>query len=213
MARPIVYLYLPVNAKICCFIIGIICFPGFLFSQAKLSRLSRPEKIWVLKHPFIAKKSWRVTQQVLAITDSLRRNHILSDDNGGRLDAFRHSCWMALLTKKIGERRALQLGEAHEKGNYLDFKKHRLENGAVPDSVSGVMDRLNNRIGAELAVEGVGIDSNGIIAWLIERAKSDQLITIRKDAQGNFLDANGAIIDMEKWKDQWGTPKILSGKQ
>ena len=90
----------------------------------QFSALSRPEKCWELIHPFIAKHAFHVTKYVIADVDSLKQEGTLGTDlNGGRLDAFKHAYWMASLSLAIGGRKALKLGWAHEKGNYLQYKK------------------------------------------------------------------------------------------
>src|ERR1700741_2953495 len=105
------------------------------------SKLSRPEKCWVIAHPFKAKKAFRITKHVLLDVDSVKASGIIgTDNNGGKLDAFKHAYWMASVAIKIGSRRAKKLGIAHEKGNWIQFKKHQLEDTVLPDSVSAVMD-------------------------------------------------------------------------
>ena len=69
------------------------------------------------------------------------------DNNGGKLDAFKHSYWMARLTQGIGKRAAFRLGKAHEKGNYQTYQRRRLEDGLLPDKPSTDMDLYNNNIG------------------------------------------------------------------
>ncbi|MBK7181849.1 MAG: hypothetical protein IPH89_02375 [Bacteroidetes bacterium] len=87
-----------------------------IFSQSKFSKLSRPEKIWVLAHPFVAKKAMLASRQALVVTDSIAKLGIIgNDNNGGKLDAFKHAYWMVYLSFKIGSRRALKLGKAYEK--------------------------------------------------------------------------------------------------
>ena len=103
----------------------------------------------MLLHPFVAKRAYDCTKYVVAAVDSLKRaGTIGTDHNGGSLDAFRHAYWMANLSSAIGSRKALKLGKAHEKGNYLEYKRHRLEDSILPDSVSCAMDLANNRVGA-----------------------------------------------------------------
>src|ERR1700751_2546470 len=68
--------------------------------------LSYPEKLWVIEHPFVAKKAFHCTQRARLVTDSLEKTGILKDGNGGQLDAFRHAYWMALLVQKISPHKA-----------------------------------------------------------------------------------------------------------
>lgn len=177
--------------------------------------LSRPEKCWVLLHPFIAKKAYHITKRVQAVADSLMKTPTLDGDaNGGQVDAFRHAYWMAMLVQKIPARKARKLGEAHEKGNYLAFKKHRLEDHALPDSTSCAMDRLNNKRGIEIGLECGKVKGTRhlpflSIALVIAAVKGGSLFIISKNADGEALDCLERPIDMEKWKGKWAIPKCI----
>ena len=52
--------------------------------------------------------------------------------------------------RTLNPHKAYRLGKAHEKGNYLDYKKHRLEEGSIPDKISSDMDLCNNLKGIEI---------------------------------------------------------------
>jgi len=142
--------------------------------------------------------------------DSLKRAGTIGTDlNGGRLDAFKHAYWMISLTDEIGKRRALKLGKAHEKGNYLDFKKHRLEDSILPDSVSSEMDLRNNAVGASVFGDVEIPTPQNMQRIILETIAGGLLYTIKKDAQGNYVFCNGTQIDMDRWKGKWGIPKCL----
>lgn len=183
------------------------------FAQGKLSqwrKLSRPEKIWVLTHPFIAKKAFKLTQKAIASTAELKQLKGLGGENGGQLDAFRHSYWMALLTQRIGSRKAYRLGLAHEKGNKLMFRKHLLEEGAMPDSVSSAMDMANNQVGIDV---GKKYDKSKLDvelrAWLISKILQGEMKIICMNSSGTFIDCSGKPIDMALWQGKWNIPKCL----
>ena len=90
----------------------------------EFKKLSRPEKTWVVMHPFAALKAATISYNARKTADSLKTSAILDGDaDGGQVDAFRHAYWMAMLCRDIGWRKAYRLGKAHEKGNYLDYKK------------------------------------------------------------------------------------------
>ncbi|MDZ7613246.1 MAG: hypothetical protein U5K51_05695 [Flavobacteriaceae bacterium] len=121
-------------------------------AAASFFELSGPEKYWVITHFIKAKKAFKITEEVLRKTDSVGKTDLLDADmNGGQLDAFKHSYWIAHLTTGIGKKAALRLGEAHEKGNYRDFKNSKKEDGTVPDKMASEMDLQNNMAGARLA--------------------------------------------------------------
>ena len=115
-----------------------------LIGQTKkngFSSLSSPEKWWVVCHPFKAKKALEVSLRALLVTDSIKKTNTIGVDiNGGKLDAFKHTFWMANLSHHIGEKASLKLGEAHEKGNYRSFLRGHPEDGFLPDKVSSYMD-------------------------------------------------------------------------
>ena len=178
------------------------------FSQFK--KLSRPEKTWTFFHPFVAKKIFRITKQVITDVDSIKKTGTVgADNNGGRLDAFKHAYWIASLTNKVGSRRALKLGKAHEKGNYLQYKKHLLEDNILPDSVSSQMDLKNNEVGAHLIEKNKHVSKTEIQKVIMTNLSDGKLTIIKKNASGDFLTCNGLLISMKDWLGKWNIPKCL----
>jgi hypothetical protein len=195
------------------FIFLLIVFPFSLFSQSdfrKFQKLSCPEKCWVFTHPFKARKAMKITAQILTDLDSVKRSGMIGTDiNGGKLDAFKHAYWMGSLTAKIGARRSLKLGNAHEKGNYLQYKKHQLEESALPDSISSAMD-LHNNVEGSNAIKNFGnITRFEIQQKIIDILKEGKLVIIKKDDQGNYLYCNGSVINIKEWLGKWNIPKCL----
>lgn len=172
--------------------------------------LSSPEQWWVICHPFKAKKALIISKNALKITDSISKtNQLVNDINGGELDAFKHSFWMASLTRDIGKRSALKLGEAHEKGNYKAFKKKQQEDGSVPDKISSEMDLFNNKIGKEIAVENMALKKSALIEIIIEEINKGSMKIIKKDVFGNFLSCDGMIIPKDSLFGKWENSKCL----
>lgn len=181
-------------------------------SITSFKKLSKPEKHWVIFHPFVAKKALLVTRIVIMVSDSIAKANILDGDvTGGQVDAFRHCYWMAMLSNKISVRKAFKLGLAHEKGNYLQFKKGMLEDGALPDSLSSQMDLENNGAGIELGVLGKGKENvqEYFKQFVIDYLRKGMLVMLKKDREGDFLTCSGEIINMVEWKGKWGIPKCL----
>lgn len=182
-----------------------------LQAQSSFRKLSRPEKCWVLCHPFKAKRALIVTKEVQLVVDSIKKSGIVgTDNNGGNLDAFKHAYWMASVALEIGSKQALKLGKAHEKGNYLQYKKHKLEDAILPDSVSSSMDLGNNEVG----VNSLGrchfkITEKELQYLILDKLKQGELFIIKKDEQGNFLTCDGALISLKEWAGKWGIPKCL----
>jgi hypothetical protein len=120
--------------------------------------------------------------------------------NGGKLDAFRHAYWMASLAHKIGVKKARALGAAHEKGNYLSYKKRKFEDGQLPDSLSGVMDKINNEAGLQLAKIYPKADAAELKRYVLEAIQRGQLRMLKHTAEGKLTDCSGEIISSNgKW--------------
>lgn len=180
-----------------------------VYSQSKIKsfkKLSCPEKWWVVWHPFVAKKAFNISHLARQKTDSIKQNKILKGKgNGDQVDAFRHTFWMAKLANEIGWRRAKSLGRAHEKGNYKDYKKRRLEDGEVPDKISSDMDYFNNDVGIEL-----GKNTNENLAnKVVELVKMGKCKIIKTDAEGNYIDCDNNILLKENLKGKWENNKCL----
>lgn len=191
-----------------------ILFVSMLFGQKvslirQFGKVSCPEKIWILTHPFCAKKTYKLTLVSLITTDSLLAHKALdADANGGQVDAFRHAFWMAILSSEIGEKRALKLGKAHEKGNYRDFKKGRIEDGALPDETSSEMDLWNNKIGAVIGVKKMNITLDQLRDTVIAYIHKGEMKIILKDSMKNPVDCNN--IPLQNFNEKkWNLGKCL----
>jgi len=108
--------------------IGLFIILALLFNSKahcqKLRKLGGAELVWVLCHPFSVVKAKKLTEKAILQTGSIQK--ILQFPNsksGGRKDALRHAYWMALLSAHIGKKRAIWLGNAHERKGFKDFKK------------------------------------------------------------------------------------------
>jgi len=176
---------------------------------SKFARISRPEKLWVMTHPFVAKCAFKATVRSYFVTDSIKNSGTLGNDmSGGKIDAFKHAYWMACVSKAIGSRKALKLGRAHEKGNYLQFKKHELEDKILPDSISSVMDLHNNEQGA-IAAKNRSVSENQLQQKIMELLMQGKLVCIRKNKNGGYLTCNGELIDLHQWVGKWAVPKCI----
>lgn len=184
-----------------------------LFSQSGLNsflKLSGPKKTWVLFHPFKAKKSLKISKEANKVSDSIKKTNLLDRDaSGGKVDAFRHAYWMARLRQEIGKSAARSLGKAHEKENYLTFKKNQLEDGVVPDEISSTMDLWNNEEGLKLIRKGSKVSKKGLIHRVINAINAGKMRIIKKDKNGNFLTCEGVIILKDALKGKWKNNKCL----
>tara|TARA_B100000809_G_scaffold138551_1_gene136159 strand:+ start:23538 stop:24176 length:639 start_codon:yes stop_codon:yes gene_type:complete len=179
-------------------------------NKSGFRRLSSPEKCWVLFHPFKAKRAYRISLQAQKVSDSIGKTHTLDQDrNGGQVDAFRHAFWMATLAQKIGRRSAKSLGKAHEKGNYKQFKKNKIEDGTLPDQPSSEMDLFNNSIGIAIYKENKKASQKELISSIIKDIQQGNLKTLKKDNNGNYLDCQGNLLPSNKYYGKWENSKCL----
>ena len=194
--------------KRCIVLIFIFCeFYNFSFA---IPKISRPEFFWVLVHPFVAKKALNVSKEVLKTTLEIKKERSLDTlISGGNLDAFKHTFWMACLTSKIGKRKALKLGKAHEKGNYIQYKKHKSEDGQLPDSISTVMDLWNNNLGTEIYLSEKIKDKETLKITVIEAVKSGKAKVLKTNSKYQFLDCDSNVINLELYKGKWNVPKCM----
>jgi hypothetical protein len=179
--------------------------------KASFKNLSRPEKWWVVFHPFVVKKSFTITQNTLELTDSMKYTGTLDpNSSGGQLDAYKHMMWMALLTQEIGWRKSKSLGIAHEKGNYTTFKKRMKKKiPTTHDHVASEMDLWNNEVGIRIGLENPEASINEIEEKVVESILSGEGRVIKRDAKGNFLDCKNNIIPSDSLEGKWETDKCL----
>lgn len=173
-------------------------------------KLSAPKKTWVLVHPFKAKKALKISKEAKRISDSIKQTDVLDKNaSGGQVDAFRHAFWMARLRQEIGKSAARSLGRAHEKENYLMFKKSALEDGYIPDEVSSKMDLYNNEEGLKLIKKGSKIPKIGLIYRVINAILQGKMKIIKKNKNQQFLTCDGKIITKASLKGKWKNNKCL----
>lgn len=173
-------------------------------------RLSRPEKIWVLSHPFVAVKTAKISSYTAKIAKEMIGSLLLDGDYaGGQVDAFRHGYWMASLAQQINWRKVLKLGNAHEKGNYIDYKRNKLEENNLPDSISCDQDYRNNSIGICIGRKNKTATAEELKTAIIEAIKNGDFWIIKKNCRGDFIDSEGNIVNRNEYKDQWYVPKYL----
>lgn len=176
----------------------------------RVAHLNYPEKLWVLRHPFITPKTLKISNIAGKIaTETISDPEMDGQFSGGQVDAFRHTLWMAMLSQKINPQKAYNLGVAHEKGNKIDFKKKKLEEGRLPDSVSCEMDLKNNNIGLEIGKEFKNATVEELEVIVKQAVITGRCFKIKKDKNQNFLDENNQIIPEVEYLGKWITPKVL----
>lgn len=178
-------------------------------------KLSRPEKAWVIARPFKAKRAFMATMHARQITDSLFQLHLPDTfRHGGRLDAFRHSYWMAILTQRIGERASRKLGQCHEKGNKIQFRRGRSEDGFLQDATACEMDLYNNEAGIRLALQHRNANPDELTTICLDAIRSGLMRILLINAAGDYCDCNGnPVILKRRGVDQWRLPICLISSQ
>lgn len=189
----------------------MVVFSNLLIGQnttlGQFKKLSCPEKRWVIFHPFVAKKALKVSLEAREITDEIKQQKLLvGTGNGDQIDAFRHAYWMARLAQEIHWRKANRLGKAHEKGNYQQFKKGKLEDDVLPDKISSEMDLYNNKVGLNLGKLNKEKELKNEVLNLVKEGKCK---IIKTDTEGNFLDEKNNLIPLEELKGKWENRKVL----
>ncbi len=180
-------------------------------SQAK-PRTSRYEFWWAIGHPFAALKVKKVYRKASKLFDQNELKVKLDVySSGGKLDAFRHVFYFAAFAQKMKAKKALKLGRAHERTNYLDFKRGKTEDEATADSLSCVMDLLNNEVGVKLGRANRSMSLEELKQKVIELVNKDEAYTILRDKEGRFIDCHNNVLDMSKYKGKWYVPKCVSG--
>jgi hypothetical protein len=203
-----------VNSRKTVLVISFLLFSTLCSAQSMWTSfwsLAGPEKCWVITHPFIANKARKITREVLRYSEEVKKDSPLDEDaNGGQADAFRHAFWMASLSQKISERKALSLGKAHEKGDYRKFRKGKMgEEGLLPDSASSEMDIFNNKAGASIGSQNKYLEKDSLRAIIISTILNGRLKIISKNKEGRYLDCAGNILDMASFIHIWNIPKCL----
>ena len=166
--------------------------------------------MWVLFHPFKAKKALLISKEANKVSDSIKKSPLLDNDSaGGQVDAFRHAYWMARLRQEIGKSAAKSLGKAHEKENYRTYKERKLEDGVVPDKISSTMDLFNNDIGLSLIRKGSNTSKKGLIYKIINAIQAGKMKVVKKGTKGNFITCDDILISKESLKGKWINNKCL----
>ena len=92
------------------FLILTSCSPKL---KQSFKKVSKPEKTWVIFHPFKAKRAFLISKEAENVKDSMAFvGSIGKDNNGGQLDAFKHSFWMARLIAKNWQKGCFKFRES-----------------------------------------------------------------------------------------------------
>lgn len=179
-------------------------------SSQSFKSLSRYEKCWAITHPFAALKVKKISKKCFAIYNQKDiKLQLDTFSNGGLLDAFRHSFFMAAYAQKVKVKKLRKLGIAHEKANYRQFLNSGLEDGEMPDSLSSVMDLRNNETGLGIGKTHQKDQLDTLEHIVITEIKNGSMLVMKRNKSGAYLDCNGDGIGLQDLSKQWQVPKCL----
>ena len=174
-----------------------------MLTTASWSQVPKPgkyERCWAVTHPFAAFKVKKITKKCSALVCQIEpKNQLDNFTNGGKLDAYRHSFYMAAYAQKVKTRKLRKLGIAHEKTNYRQFLKSEKEEGELADSLSNVMDLFNNELGLKIGAENKKESLEHLSEIIIEEIKKGNALIVKRDSAGAYLDCDGRLIDLKKY--------------
>ena len=171
---------------------------------------SRAEINWALKHPVAALRVKKITRQCDLIYASYKKRGQPDQlENGGRLDAFRHTFYMAAYALKINRRKLLKLGLAHEAGNYSDFLNAKLEDGEIPDFFSCEMDLYNNELGIKTGSENQELPLDSLAGLVLETILEGRAVIMKRNKKAEYLKCNGEVLQLAIYRKEWRVPKCL----
>ncbi|HWY12948.1 MAG TPA: hypothetical protein VN026_16555 [Bacteroidia bacterium] len=191
------------------FIISFIFLVNGLWSQ-KFSSRSQHEKYWALFHPCAAIKVKKIYKKCLPLYEELKKTNALDTfQSGGKLDAFRHTFFMAAFSQTVKINKIRKLGIAHENGNYRHFLNGINEQGELPDSLAGEMDLLNNELGLKIGSQNKKKDLRDLRDIVTEEIKKGSAVYLKRNLKGQYQTCAGEIIELKDYKMKWFIPKCL----
>ncbi len=176
----------------------------------RFKQMHKAEKYYILFHPAAALKAYPLTVLAQNKTQEMLKDKDLdTDENGGQVDAFRHSFWMALLTQEIGAKKARKLGKAHEKAAYEDYLRLQNEDGVIPDFKASFMDLKNNEEGIHIGEQNPEASPEALTQIIKKEILDGKLWKLKKDANGNYYDHFEKLIPFSEWHGKWVNDKAL----
>ncbi|MCK5537618.1 MAG: hypothetical protein KAI79_12380 [Bacteroidales bacterium] len=176
----------------------------------EFKEMHNAERFFAIRYPKSAIEAFKLSKLAQKKTSEIKTDIDLdADDNGGQVDAFRHAYWMAILTIRIGEKKARKLGLAHEKSNSKDYERLKLEEGMIPDFKASFMDLKNNEEGIRIGLQYPESDEENLIPIIKKEILEGRLWKLKKDSAGNYYDYFNKLIPFEKWHGKWMNDKTL----
>lgn len=193
--------------------VGAFFYPDTALSQSKFQQfrqLPGPVRDWVVRHLWVAARAQRLTQVALQALPQAQQDPRLDHDPiGGKLDAFRHGYWMALLAQHLRPAKARSLGRAYERSNYRQWQSRQLEDGGIQDSISSIMDLRNNEVGIQIGRNHRDTPQPDLASIVMDSIAAGAFWIIAKDPQGRSLNQQGQPIPATDWQGHWNNARTL----
>lgn len=173
-------------------------------------KLTKPERHWVLWHPVAAFRTHTLADT--AKREAIRRlkdPDLDGDINGGMVDAFKHTLWMALNAQRISPSKALSLGEAHEESAKLEFLADPSRKTVGQDSIASRMDILNNIVGVDIGSHNPKASYTEIVSLVKQAVVDGRCWKIKKVGHHKYLDDSNEVINIHDYDGKWNIPKVL----
>jgi len=171
---------------------------------------SKRDILWGISHPISAIKIKKISKSVIVIYNlNELKLELDSFENGGKVDAFRHTFFMAAFAQKIKISKLRKLGIVHERGNYRQFLKNQTENKEIPDSMGTVMDLFNNELGYKIGKANKNLLLPDLKHIVLKEIQNGNALIIKRNKKGNYLDCENNIINVVQFLKNWYVPKCL----
>ena len=115
---------------------------------------------------------------------------------------------MAMLAQEIPARKARKLGEAYEKGNYRQFRKGKLEDGAMQDQAASRMDLRNNNVGIHIGTRAE-MTENELIDTVAAEILKGNFFKIAQRSNVEMFDCRGKMLAPEEWQGKWENDRCI----
>jgi len=188
----------------------ILLLVAFSFPLAGQHAIGKREYRWALGHPFAALKIRKKLPVATAIYKAVQKEGVLDRyESGGKADAFRHAFTMAYLAQTIGTKKLRKLGQAHEKTNYRDYRRQKLEDGERADSLASEMDLRNNELGFAIGKANPTLGTDSLKNLVIAAILRGEAWYLKRNAAGNYTNCEGQELRIGDYAGQWFVPKCL----
>lgn len=190
-----------------CLIISCLC---LTFQSKAQHHISKYEYRWAIFHPFTALKIKKLLPKAMLVYKAVKQEKLLDTlENGGKLDAFRHTYTMAYLARNIKVKKLRKLGKSHEKGNKLQFLKGEFEFGERPDSLASEMDLRNNELGFSIGGRNRKATDNELKQVVIDKIREGNAWYLKRNSRFLYIDCEGNELKMDDYQKNWQIPKCL----